>query len=584
MKKILFLLVLLFCRPSFSNDKIFPSIDYIVRPSFSSTGNFLKIEARFKGDNREETPLFLFPLQTESSFEKFYLKNLQVVSGDLESQECLLTESPSVRIIYHKPNTDLIVSYEIHGVTPEFSQLGRESKPLLNFSLFHGLGSNLWVLPRSSQKDSLWNTRTISVSIRWEDFPEDWQFASSYGIGLEGQRFNTTLLQFSKSFYMGGNLRVYPLEEINPESFLIVEGNFNLEDKVLKETVGKILKYQKESFDSSYSPLHKSYVISLLSNKYGLTRGEGLLNGFTSYLPEDMSLEEYACHIAHENFHRWVGITIPLTKHNHTWFFEGFTDYIASLSALRTGFWSFDYFLKALNRKLLVSNLSPLTHLSWKAIKSIEEFNYEFSRVPYQRGFMIAFYLDCLLKKETKFKIHLEDILKSLITSYQKLLTEYPFVVFKVSILDNLLKLYLPEGLYPLLNSHFKKGAPLDWSSFQQDALFSFSSWGHFDLGFSKEDIVETRTIHNLQEDSPAYEAGLREGDKIISCTFSSVDPKYDLFIPESFLATIQLSNRTISFSPIKDSRPLLFFNPQTEDEKRELFQWLAEESPAPTV
>jgi len=168
-------------------------------------------------------------------------------------------------------------------------------------------------------------------------------------------------------------------------------------------------------------------------------------------------LARLAIILGHELFHLWVPNSLRLAG-DYAWLFEGFTLYQALLTDLRLGFISFGDFLDTL-ASVYDSYLSAPDRDRWSLLEASERRWTSSSRLIYEKGMLVAFVYDLLLRSRTNCEKSMEDVYAKLFrlpTTGQenanetiiKLLTEDAgFELFAKSYLESSGKIQLEQEL-----------------------------------------------------------------------------------------------------------------------------------------
>jgi M61 glycyl aminopeptidase len=112
--------------------------------------------------------------------------------------------------------------------------------------------------------------------------------------------------------------------------------------------------------------------------------------------------------LSHELFHLWVPNSLNLTG-AYDWFFEGFTIYQALRTDLRLGFISFDGYLETLAR-VADSYLAAADINSLSLLDASEQRWTTSAATVYEKGMLVAFLYDLMLRKQTGCDASLEDV------------------------------------------------------------------------------------------------------------------------------------------------------------------------------
>jgi predicted metalloprotease with PDZ domain len=120
--------------------------------------------------------------------------------------------------------------------------------------------------------------------------------------------------------------------------------------------------------------------------------------------------------LSHELFHLWLPNSLSL-EGDYDWFFEGFTLYQALLTDMRLRLISFDDYLETIGRVYLSYLASPDAH----RLSLIEASEQRWTRSPslvYDKGMLIAFIYDLLIRNRTSCQTSLSDVYQDLFRSH----------------------------------------------------------------------------------------------------------------------------------------------------------------------
>ena len=264
--------------------------------------------------------------------------------------------------------------------------------------------------------------------------------------------------------------------------------------------------------------------------------------------------------LSHENFHNWTGEKIKPSDQGQgvAWWKEGFTDYYSRVLGLRTGDLSLPDFIDEVNQILRNYYLSPVRNAPNERIKIDCWDNKDVQKLPYQRGFVFAIYLNSLIKESTSGQCSLDNVMWDLFDEGH----------FSKDIFKKIVTKYIPEGIGSEIENYIENGETIDLSGVKELPLEDIKIES-IDYGFTWAE-----TITDIDSCSSAYGAGLRNGDKIKArLNGENWDFNYD----PSCEILIQLKDeRKIAFSPKKrDLAPcpqLILHNPSLEEKVTQWF------------
>jgi predicted metalloprotease with PDZ domain len=235
---------------------------------------------------------------------------------------------------------------------------------------------------------------------------------------------------------------------------------------------------------------------------------------------------------AHEFFHLWnikrirpegwgpfCYREVPLTKSH--WFTEGITSYYTSLILVRAGIWSKEKFYQDLTAKISEFEKKPA-----KKIMSLEEASLNITLKPdnaldttisyYIKGAVVAFLLDCEIRKRTSNQKSLDDVLRYLNENYAKKNRAY-----KNQELLQIINHISESDFSDFYRKYIAGTADIPYQEFLQSVGLK--------LVITEEKLtpylgIETEKAHDnfviikyVAPDSPAYKSGIIEEDILLA-------------------------------------------------------------------
>jgi predicted metalloprotease with PDZ domain len=234
--------------------------------------------------------------------------------------------------------------------------------------------------------------------------------------------------------------------------------------------------------------------------------------------------------IAHEMLHRWLGLTVRLEVPEGAgfWFTEGFTVHYATTLMLRAGLLTPDEVLSELNDLAVRHFANPFAAATNDEIRRGFFENDQLSVLPYTRGALYAAELDGALRKASKGARSLDDLMRELYAS--ALATpenEVGLRELPAGALRSLVERELgPDGARRF-DAVIEGGADPEPPSSSYGPCFTRvpTEVARYQLGFDEPRSQHERAIRGLIAGSAADNAGLREGDELISLDAANLLP-----------------------------------------------------------
>jgi hypothetical protein len=246
------------------------------------------------------------------------------------------------------------------------------------------------------------------------ELPADWQTYSS--TSPAGKVF--AISEPDKAVFMvGRDLRFESKRDDGMELRLVTQGEWKVSDRDMLADGIKVLHHYQEltGFKLRLSPIMLIARLPLAGSDWKAeTRGSTstlVLNPQTHWKNWRAQL---AIIFTHELFHLWVPNSLQLNG-DYDWFFEGFTSYIALQEALKLKLIRFQEYLRTLGRVydsyLSVSDDKSLLEASERRWTSS-------SSSVYDKGMLVAFIYDLLLRRESTGASSLGDRYRALFTGF----------------------------------------------------------------------------------------------------------------------------------------------------------------------
>ncbi len=490
-------------------------LTYVVEPIIQGESCRLLVGLTFQGDSSGESRLLL-PLEWSHGVELYRaIRNIRSLSEDVKVED---TKEPHVKIVHHRPNQRVSLTYEVVTQPPATKlTIAVYHSPVLRSSYFYVIGEALWVYP------DMPTTTPLRVTLNWKNIPNGWVLINSFGASEPRQKVKTTLEKFRKSTFLAGDYRVKRIVIKKRAVYAVTRGKWGFPDEEFNSLVQKVVQVQRDFWDSYDFPY---YLVALLplDEQEGVRGGEGRTNSFSLYLPKDLTtLSKDQFLFAHEIFHAWNPQRLGAYENDRLyWFGEGFTDYYAYLVLLRAGLISLDEYVAAHNSWIEAYYTSPVRSLTVDEMVQKRRTNSDAEQLFYKKGYLLANHLDFTIRSKTNGKHSLDDVMRSLLRS-----SKPDSIKLSEKRIADALRPYLQEQGANAIEKYMNRGelVPAD-NSFGACATVEDIEFRSFDIGFDFEKSSKTRVVSGVVPDSNAHKAGLRDGQKIVTWGFMLDNPK----------------------------------------------------------
>jgi len=498
MKYFLFIIVVFI--PSLGIANTYSAIDYTITPIFTGDIPYIKVYVEIKGKLSDEVVIDLpsrwGPAEYYDQVKNFKLNYPQ---GKIQFKKAGKDGRQNTAVITISKTDRLSFNYEVYQKTENPLDV---HETIIRKDLIHTLGHGIFAFPNDAQ-----DIEKIKLSVKWNNIPGNWRTLSAYGNERKIE-YVGNVMSLVHSFYVAGDVRIFPIGGADDHIYLSLYGEFSFEDESIISDIGKIIESQRSFFNDHDFPY---YTISMIEGDDPYTSGgTGLHNSFAVHLPGERSRLDWYILCAHEHFHNWMGGKIQRDGEEAStyWWNEGFTDYYSRVLALRSGGISIEEFIDECNQLLRNYYLSPVLNEPNARIESDFWQNFDMGRLPYYRGFVFAIYLNYLIKKHNPDN-SLDNVMFDLLKNAQQ-------KKFSPEYFCDILKSYVPQGIKEDMSRFIDQGETIELDDVAMFLPTEKITMGSYELGFDRDFFIKNEVIQKINETSNAYRAGLRDGDKII--------------------------------------------------------------------
>ncbi len=485
-------------------------VSYSIRSVTRDSLTQLHIKMEFAADTSGVTNLS-FPNEAWGETDLFQtLGNIQLlnvegaIEKDLDSGRIVLMHPKNVERLEVK----YVLQQDFNG---ELSSRA-VYRPIINKDYFHLFSHNMFMVPENTDDK-------LDIRLSWIDFPEGYTIHNSFGSGEREQLLADMDKElFGNAIFVGGDFRVFDGEVNGNKISLATRGEWvPFKDEEVFEVLDQTLTHQR-NFWGDHSQGYFTVTMQPFPEEMGSSfQGTGLTNSFaTSVSNNDFTeIGQMVYLFNHELMHNWIGHTIQNdNEEEQYWFSEGFTEYYTFKNIAKNKINGLDgaFFIEEINRTIRDLYASPVVEAPNAEI-NYENFwtNYDYSKLPYWRGAVFAFYLDLKIQDTSNDNKSLDDVMHQLYTDAtakgQKLTHDY-----FMSILSE----YWEGNFESFFQKHIEEGQKVDLVGLFSDLELKFSPMSDiYELGFTFSE--DRKSIASVVEGSAAWQAGVRKGDEVYS-------------------------------------------------------------------
>ena len=479
-------------------------IEYVIKPKVHSHGLDLNISSKFKL-NDELSILIKLPTDNYGNPDIHqYLKSIKGVNGTALEK----TEDSLALLAIPNKSGEINIEYSMaYGMN-----LKRAFAPVVSQEYFSLAGCQ-WLLHIGSDEKERF------FSIKFDEIPLGWNTHSSLGPLDNNFHIKATYDDMITSRIGGGGDQEIFLVEQRPIR-INVKGDFDLDNSEIFESVRKIVAIQREWFNDYDQPFFN--VIINAKREGSVVAGTAVENQFVCFVRKDVSKNRLNYLLAHEMFHYWLPEKIAFNhidghhKKLFEWFTEGFTTYFAKKILYDAGIISKEFFADLINEEIKDIVNSPIKNITAEEIIEADrtnKFTSEFKKLAYWRGAILALIWEAELQNKHPSKT-LSHYIRALYEYGEQGSREISFEDFKkftseygINFMSSYQK-HLLEG-----NDISIQKIPKELES---DFIISKKTYTVYHMGFNTIATIQDGVIRNVEKESIAYEAGLRNGMKYL--------------------------------------------------------------------
>jgi len=318
--------------------------------------------------------------------------------------------------IWHKTTGLKMLHYEIDGslLSPiKHNNANEQFRPELIPGTFCSLSFNLFM-----QVDTAIYKQ---ITYTWDQWPEGFgYFSSAAPESKPGQRILVKADQLNWVYMvMDHQLQVSKYRVRDVPYYAISSG---------RDSINKVQDFLKPFFNiffpvvTDYFKDHSGghYFVSalpFLNHALPNYTGVGLVDGFSMRYSGPLDLGKKIL-IAHETTHKWIGNKLKIKQKGmeYMWFEEGFDDYAQICILAKAGMINTREFLNHCNAENLAPHYqSPIRTAPADSIEKHFWVDHHYEVLPYQRGFIYAFYLDNQIRIASSGKKTIRDFFLALL-------------------------------------------------------------------------------------------------------------------------------------------------------------------------
>ena len=371
---------------------------------------------------------------------------------------------------------------------------------------FYFLAEDGWPVPEGP------DAHRVRCQIRWKGFPASWRLVNSFGIDQGKQQFDTTLGELRKAVFAGGDFRVTRSKK---GLLLVTRATWKFPDAAAAHLLDRMAEAETAIWRDRGLGGHLVFLLPTAESA-GHWGGESRTHAMVLQVSRDTAEPaDVAFGLAHELFHEWNSRRLNRSEDERLyWFTEGVTDYYAAIALWRAGIWSFERVLDNFNTAARQYFGSPVRNYTADHMVERRKADYSAERLPYLQGHLLASHWN------TDGRI-LDQALRNLVKTNGETLSNRriadALAAAGVTNAADEIERFVMRGETIQLR-------PRLWGDCAAESIVDVRQ---FDVGFDLDESRRTGTIRGVREDSSAWQAGVRDGQRWTPLDVVWGDPDY---------------------------------------------------------
>jgi predicted metalloprotease with PDZ domain len=359
----------------------------------------------FRGDGTGHTRLKLPSTWAGETDLSHAIVNLHALSATTALNG---SEDPDTFVLQYPPSRNIAIAYDLAQDWSGQLRHPKEFHVVLRLADFVFNGNNGLVHPELNAP------APVGAILDWKGLPPGWTVVTSFGAGGVRQKFHGSWRELQGAFFAAGDFRLRHSSVAGEKLTIAIQGSWIFTDTQAEDELRKIFAIERNFWSDHH---RDSYLVIILpfDQDLGSSDGTVLTKTIQFYLSRKQTFgtEEKAL-LAHEVFHTWNPYRIGLPPNRSgevSWFTEGFTTYYQERILLWAGLVTYAEYLERLNA--IVSEYWNSADRNWTQEQWLARKNTTGpeGKLPYNRGAVVAFWLDQALQQQNPGHRSLDDVM-----------------------------------------------------------------------------------------------------------------------------------------------------------------------------
>ncbi|OJJ07459.1 hypothetical protein ASPVEDRAFT_33681 [Aspergillus versicolor CBS 583.65] len=395
-------------------------------------------------------------------------------------------------------------------VTYSASHINNDSAPtvaLLDLRRDHdginGAGMSVFALPPEE--------KTYSINLAWDlsQSPNGTRAVWTYGEGPgTATKIGSTKVVLESHFAVGPSMHSYTAEDFGFYWF----GQPDFEVLQLAKWTQTLFHYMKRFFGDT-EPAYRVYMRGSASSKG--TGGAALLRSFmfNYIMGAGNTGESFQTLLSHEMVHNWPTLSDDDDEDDDvTWYVEGVADYYSMVLPLRLGAFTLERFIQGVNNMATAYYTNPMINLTNAKIEARSSESECIERVPYGRGMFFLVRLDAQIRARSNGTRSIDDVVLNLLNRTRS--GQSDRLADFLGVLEQELGSPARDEYEQMANGRLVVPPA---NSLSPCLTVQKMQMELYELGFERRSKNGQSFITKVVPNSRAAQAGLMEGDEVVS-------------------------------------------------------------------
>ncbi|MEO0478377.1 MAG: hypothetical protein AAF196_02730 [Planctomycetota bacterium] len=381
-----------------------------------------RVTVRFRGDPSGQSVCSIAERWGGSSSEGEWFRGFEATSDS--GEVALAVTSPTRVVLAHEPGAIVELTYRLVDLPGSFARID-DYRPIRSATSFMMVPSLGLFLPEHVGVAADGRPEVVDVEFEWEGVEDlGWRAFSSFGPDEGPHRAQLPKARLLETLLVAGSRDHAVLEDGRGQLGVVEIGaNAAFTANQLASSLEVILRGVRKWFrarEDSWYLVGYAPAGEVVEGRVGLG-GTALENSFVFFfdpsvdLRSDPDLFRSVAHVlCHEVIHRWNGglfqIAEPDYEGQGSWFTEGFTEWIARWVLVAMEVYGVDGYREALNERIYQYESNPDRDRPFREVIEQAGDGSSANALAYQRGELVAFWVDDQVRRQTDGSESLRDL------------------------------------------------------------------------------------------------------------------------------------------------------------------------------